>query len=105
MQLKADPTLMRMFLAAEEEYHDAQRQLCTDAMKSSPYQKGDIVRDLDTGARYRIENATAWVKNGRVTLALNGTRVYTTGRRDARTSSHIYSDRLEKVVDTAAAPS
>lgn len=47
--------------------------------------KGQIVRDRDTGARYRVESVNVWIRENDQTphASIMGRRVYKTGRRDA----------------------
>jgi hypothetical protein len=92
-----DWSLVERLQAAERERGLAQTALSEAILALSPFKKNDIVRDKDTGARYRIASGSGYLNSGRPSMLLVGYRVYTTGRREATSSSHLDAHRLEKV--------
>lgn len=92
-----DWDLVRKVEVTESEYLRAKGRLSDHLLGLSPFKKGDVVRDKDSGARYRIDSGSGHLINGRPSLMLQGTRVYSTGRRPASSSSWLDSKNLEKV--------
>ena len=87
--------------AAQEELRLAQRALSDRIVELSPYKKGDVVRNVDTGALYRVDGGSGYLSSGRTYGLLTCTRVYSTKRRPARASTHVSVDnRIEKYEGT-----
>lgn len=96
---KIDWSLVRAVEDAEAASKEAQRKLSEHLTELSPFSKGDIVRDKDSGARYRVDGMSGYVVQGKPSMHIQATRVYTTGRREARSTSYLSEYNLEKVTD------
>lgn len=94
-----DWKLVERVQAAEIEIAGAKAALSAAILALSPYQKNDIVRDKDTGARYRVDSGHGHLSSGRPSMFLTAYRVYTTGRREARSSTHLSLHSIEKVTE------
>ena len=92
--------LVRRVEATEAAAVDAKRALSDAILELSPFRKGNIVRDKDTGALYRVEGGSGYVHLRRPSLNLQLKRVYKTGRRDASSTTFRSDYNLEKVSDT-----
>lgn len=87
--------------AAEVEFAVARRALSDRIVELSPYKKGDIIRNVDTGALYRVDGGSGYLSSGRTYGLLTCTRVYSTKRRPARSTTHVSIDnRIEKYEGT-----
>lgn len=94
--------LVRKVEQAEAASKEAQRNLSDHLITLCKFSKGDIVRDKDSGARYRVDGMSGYVVQGRPNLHIQATRVYATGRRDARSTSFLNESDLELVEATDA---
>lgn len=96
---KIDWSLVRAVEDAEAVAKEAQRKLSEHLTELSPFNKGDIVRDKDSGARYRVDGMSGHVHRGEPSMNIQATSVYTTGRRDASSTSYLSGWNLEKVTE------
>lgn len=95
-------SLRNRYHSAKGEYELVQRLISEEIMSQSPFKKGDVVRDKDTGVRYRIEGGSGYLAHGDVpSLHLRAHRCYKTGRRDAVAATYLNPGNLEPVVDPA----
>lgn len=89
--------LIDRVLETEQAYREAQRALSDRIVELSPYKKGDVIRNVDTGALYRVDGGSGYLSSGRTYGLLSCTRVYSTKRRPARATTHIsVNSRIEK---------
>lgn len=71
-------------VAAEAELAEAKAELSKAVMEASGLAKNTILRDVNTGALYRVAGGGAgYIHIGRPRLHLTTYRVYKTGRREA----------------------
>lgn len=79
------------------ELKEVEDRLSDHVLEQSPYRKGEVWRDKDTGAQYRIERAYAFEHSSLSHINLVGRRVYSTGRAPATATTTLSTHRLEKV--------
>jgi hypothetical protein len=96
-EIQVDQALVRKVLDLKSQLKEAEDQLSNDILSRIPFKKNDVVRDKDTGARYRIDGGYGYMSGGRAHCSLRAYRVYSTGRREASASSQISLYNLEKV--------
>lgn len=92
--------LRSRYHSARLEWELVQRLVSEEIMSQSPFKKNDVVRDKDTGARYRVDGGNGYLRDGDVSYTyLRGYRVYKTGRREARAQTTLSPFNLELVTD------
>lgn len=78
------PELIHALRECREKVREYERRCSLAGLRSLGVDKGQIVRDPDTGARYRVESVTIWIReDGTPQISIQGRRTYKTGRRDA----------------------
>jgi hypothetical protein len=75
-----------------------------EGVESLGLKPGQIVRDVDTGTRYKIEDVNVWIRDdGTPDISIRGRRTYKTGRRDAWSATCLVGRNyeLDKVPEPA----
>lgn len=89
--MQIEQELIDRLVAAQAEHEAARRAVADRIVELSPFNKGDVVRDVDTGALYRIDGGSSgYLSSGnRPRIHLVCTRVYKTKRRPARQTTYL----------------
>lgn len=95
--IKVPSELVRRYREALAEMRAVEEAVSNSIMEQMPFKKGDIVRDPDTGALYRVDGGSGFLHGGNLaaSASLRLYRVYKTGRREARSLTYRSHDRLE----------
>lgn len=83
--------------SAEKEARRLRDEASAIGVESIGLKVGDVVRDPDTGARYAVKSCYVWIRenDGEPQVSIMGTRVYSTGRRDARSTTILTGRNFE----------
>lgn len=100
MELAHDRKLLDNYIAAKNRQEVALRFLAEDVLARLDLKKGEVVEEAG-GLFYKVDNVSVYVYGTEPRLTLMGNRVYKTGRRPARASSHLCATGWRKVLDTS----
>lgn len=94
-----NPGMLTLLRLARARVRELERAASMEGQTQLGLSRGDVVRDVDTGARYEIESVSVWVaeNNSEPMVSITAHRVYQTGRRAARQFSILGGLHYEKV--------
>ena len=98
MMVRDSERMARKLVLARQALGKLEREFSEDTLKRTGLVIGSIMRDPETGNRYRVESAHAYQGNSHgPRIMIQGRRIYSTGRSDAATTSYLDLGRLEPV--------